>query len=157
MPPSPPDLAAPPPAGADPAPAPPSLDARAAAAHAHTAAFFNLVPLLGVFAAVGVFRTQQRQSVWAARQALQAALFQFISFNLALVVITLVAVVAAFAWESSYAGGDLVLAVVLSVLPFYAAYYLLQGLAAWRAAAAVRRGDDYRYPLTGRLIGPRHN
>jgi len=140
----------------DPNPTPPDRDAAArdAAARAHMAAFFNLVPLLGVFTAVGVYRTQQRESVWAARQALQAALFQFLSFNVALMLITLVAVIAVFAWESAYTDASLVLAVVLTVLPFYLGYYVLQAYAAWRAAAAVRRGDDHRYAITGRLAGP---
>jgi uncharacterized Tic20 family protein len=133
---------------------PPDHAARAAAARAHRAALFNVVPLLGVFAAVGVYRTQQAESVWAARQALQAALFQFLTFNGALIVITLVAVAAAFAWAPSRGGGALALSVVLTALPFYAAYYLLQGGLAWRAATAVGRGEDFRYPVVGRLLGP---
>ena len=135
-------------------PAPRSQAERDTAARAHLAAFLNLIPLLGVFAAVGVFRTEQTRSIWAARQALQSALFQFLTFNAALALVTLVAVIAVFAWESSYSDGSLVLAVVLTVLPFYLVYYAVQGFAAIRAAAAVRRGEDYRYPIAGRLMGP---
>ena len=135
-------------------PSPPSQAERDAAARAHLGAFLNLIPLLGVFTAVGIFRAHQAESVWAARQALQAAVFQLLTFNAALIVITSVAVIAVFAWESSYSGGSLVLAVFLSALPFYLLYYAAQGLVAIRAAAAVRRGHDYRYPIAGRLIGP---
>ena len=71
---------------------PPDPAARLAAARAHRTALLNVVPLLGVFAAVGLFRSQGSQSAWAARQALQAALFQFLSFNVALIVVTCVAV-----------------------------------------------------------------
>ena len=132
-----------------------TVAARTVAARAHQTALLNVVPLLGVFAAVGLFRSQGSQSDWAARQALQAALFQFLSFNLALIVVTCVAVAAAFAWESSYRDGALALAVVLTALPVYLAYYGVQAVLAWRAAGAVRRGDDYRYPMIGRLMGPR--
>ena len=132
---------------------PPDPAARVAAARAHRTALLNVVPLLGVFAAVGLFRSQGSQSDWAARQALQAALFQFLSFNVALIVVTCVAVAAAFAWQSSYRDGAL--AVVLTALPVYLAYYGVQAVLAWRAAGAVRRGDDYRYPMIGRLMGPR--
>lgn len=135
-------------------PTPPTQAERDAAARAHLGAFLNLIPLLGVFTAVGIFRSQQAESRWAARQALQAAVFQLLSFNVVLIVVTLVAVVAVFAWESSYSGGSLVLAVFLTVVPFYLLYYAAQGLAAVRAAGAVRRGDDYRYPIAGRLMGP---
>ena len=133
---------------------PPDQPARDAAVSAHRAALLNVVPLLGVFAAVGVYRTQQAGSVWAARQALQAALFQFLTFNAALIVVTIVAVGAAFAWEPSRGGGALVLAVVLTALPVYAVYYVAQAGLAWRAAAAVGRGEDFRYPIVGRLMGP---
>ena len=95
-------------------PTPPSQAERDAAARAHLGAFLNLIPLLGVFTAVGIFRTHQSRSLWAARQALQAAVFQLLTFNAALIVVTTVAVVAAFAWESSYSGGSLVLAVFLT-------------------------------------------
>lgn len=134
--------------------APPKTVEREAAARAHLGAFLNLVPLLGVFAAIGIFRSQQGRSVWAARQALQAAIFQLLTFNVALIVVTLAAVIAAFAWESTYSDGSLVLAVFLTALPFYLVYYALHGLAGARAAAAVRDGRDYRYPIAGRLIGP---
>lgn len=133
---------------------PPDQAARDAAARAHRAALLNAVPLLGVFAAVGVYRTQQAGSVWAARQALQAALFQFLTFNGALIVVTIVAVAAAFAWAPSRGGGALALSVVLTALPVYAAYYAIQAGLAWRAAAAVGRGEDFRYPIVGRLMGP---
>ena len=129
------------------------MAARAAAARAHRTALLNVVPLLGVFAAVGLLRNQGSESAWAARQALQAALFQFLTFNVALIVITCVAVAAVFAWPSSH--GDGVLAVVLTALPVYLAYYVVQAVLAWRAAGAVGRGDDYRYPIIGRLMGPR--
>ena len=139
-----------------PDPAARTVAARTVAARAHQTALLNVVPLLGVFAAVGLFRSQGSQSDWAARQALQAALFQFLSFNLALIVVTCVAVAAAFAWESSYRGaGRWSLAVVLTALPVYLAYYGVQAVLAWRAAGAVGRGDDYRYPMIGRLMGPR--
>lgn len=128
--------------------------ARDAAAGAHLGAFFNVIPLLGVFTAIGVFRTQRDRSLWAARQALQAAMFQFLTFNVALGLVTTVVVIAVFAWESTYSDGSLALAVFLTALPFYVAYYVVQGLAALRAAAAVRRGEDYRYPIAGRLMGP---
>ena len=133
---------------------PPDPAARAVAARAHRTALLNVVPLLGVFAAVGIVRSPGPESPWAARQALQAALFQFVSFNAALIAVTCVAVAAAFAWQSTYRDGALALAVVLTALPVYLAYYAVQAVLAWRAADAVGRGDDYRYPLIGRLMGP---
>jgi uncharacterized Tic20 family protein len=113
-----------------------------------------VIPLLGVFMSIGTFRTHQDRSIWVGRQALQAAVFQFLTFNAALGLVTMVALIAIVAWESSYSGGSLVLAVVLTVLPFYVVYYVAQGFAAIRAASAVRRGEDYRYPIAGRLIAP---
>ena len=126
---------------------------RAAAARAHLGALLNVVPLLGVFAAMGVFRGYQGHSAWGARQALQAAIFQLLAFNVGIILVTLAAVIGALAWESRYSGGDLVLAVALTALPFYAAYYLAQASAGTRMARQVRRGRTARYPIAGRLAG----
>ena len=60
-----------PPPPLDPSPATPSAGAsvdraqweRAAAARAHLGAFWNVIPLLGVFMSIGTFRTHQDRSI----------------------------------------------------------------------------------------------
>lgn len=133
--------------------APPSEAERAAAARAHMGALLNVVPLLGVFAAIGVFRGYQSRSPWVARQALQAAIFQLLAFNVGIMVVTVVGVIGALAWESRYGGGDLALAVVLTVLPFYLGSYVAQASAAAWAARRLRSGGEARLPIAGRLAG----
>ena len=133
-----------------------SREERAQAARAHLSAWLALLPLLGVFASVAIYSRNLHASPWVARQALQSSLFQIIAFNLLLIVLAIVAPLALLAWDGRYDGGALVLAVVLTASPFLAIYYLGQGLAATRAARAVRRGEDYRHPLVGRLVGRPH-
>ena len=133
----------------------PSPDERAQAARAHLSVWLSLLPLFGVFAAVGIYSRNQRSSPWVSQQALQSALFQIIFFNLLLITLAIVVPVSALAWDGTYDGGSLVLAVFLSALPFLVAVYLSQGLLATRAAAAIRRGEDFRHPIVGRLVGSR--
>ena len=131
----------------------PSADERAQAARAHLSIWLSLLPLLGVFAAIGIYSRNQHRSPWVSQQALQSALFQIVFFNLLLIQVAIVVPIAAIAWDGTYDGGSLVFAVFLSALPFIVINYLVQGLLASRAAAAVRRGEDYRHPIVGRLVG----
>jgi uncharacterized Tic20 family protein len=131
----------------------PSADERAQAARAHLSIWLSLLPLFGVFAAVGIYSRNQRSSPWVSQQALQSALFQIVFFNLLLIVLAVVVPISALAWDGTYDDGSLVLAVFLSALPFIVVVYLVQGLLATRAAAAIRRGEDFRHPMVGRLVG----
>ncbi len=130
-----------------------SSDERAQAARAHLSAWLGLLPLFGVFASAGIYGRNVSASPWVAQQALQSSLFQIVTFNLLLIVVAAVAPVSFFAWESKHDGASLALAIFLTILPFIVVYYAAQGLAATRAARAVRRGEDFRYPFLGRLVG----
>ena len=129
------------------------LAERGVAARAHLCAWLSVLPLLGLFASVGIYNRRQRYSPWVGQQALQAALFQVLMFNLLLVVLGLVIPIALVAWQSVYGGGDLVVAALLTAAPFVAVHYCVQGVWATRAARAVHRGEGYRYPYVGRLLG----
>ena len=128
---------------------------RRLAAAAHLCALLSVLPLLGLFPTVGIYNRQKRTSPWVAQQAVQAALFQVVTFNVILVLLAIV-VPAALGWVGGrgMTAGDLVLAVALTVLPFLAAHYLAQGVLAMRAARSLRTGEDYRYRWIGKLVGP---
>ncbi|MEE9277893.1 MAG: DUF4870 domain-containing protein [Dehalococcoidia bacterium] len=142
-----------PPGGRESAAVETNAEERAQAARAHLSAWLGFLPLFGVFVAVTIYSRSVKLSPWAAQQALQSSLFQFFAFNCLLIVLAIVAPVSALAWDARYAGASLVLAVFLTALPFLLAYYLLQGLLATRAARAVLRGEQFRYPFAGRLGG----
>lgn len=123
------------------------------AARAHLCAWLSVLPLFGLLASAGIYNRRQRYSPWVGQQALQAALFQVLMFNLLLALLGLVIPIAWMAWQSVYSGGDLAGAVLLTAAPFVAAHYLGQGIWATRAARAVQRGENYRYRGVGRLLG----
>ncbi len=126
---------------------------RRQAARAHLSAWLGLLPLFGLFTAFGIYSRTQRSAPWVARQALLSVIFQTLMFN-ASVLLTGITVAIGFAvWNSSQDGDDLVIAAILTGLPFYLAAYLLQGVLASGAARAVLRGEEFRYPLIGRLVG----
>jgi uncharacterized Tic20 family protein len=131
----------------------PSAAERAQAARAHLSVWLSLLPLIGVFAAAGIYSRNRTVSPWVSQQALQSALFQIVLFNLLLIVLAIAVPVSALAWDTKYDGGSLVLAVFLTALPFIVVAYLTQGLLATRAASAVRRGQHFRHPVVGRLVG----
>ena len=79
------------------------LAERGVAARAHLCAWLSVLPLLGLFASVGIYNRRQRYSPWVGQQALQAALFQVLMFNLLLVVLGLVIPIALVAWQTSMA------------------------------------------------------
>ena len=124
------------------------------AAAAHLCALLSVLPLLGLFPTVGIYNRQKRTSPWVAQQAVQAALFQVVTFNVILVLLAIVVPAALVGWGTRYDGGDLVLAVALTALPFLTAHYLAQGVLAMRAARSLRTGEDYRYRWIGKLVGP---
>ena len=132
----------------------PSADECARAARAHRAAWLGLLPLFGVFTALGIYNRQQSRSPWVAQQALLSALFQIVAFNFLMIVATIAGVVGFAVWESDRDGGALAQAIFLSILPFVVLYYVVQGLIATRAARVVARGEHFRYPLLERLVGP---
>lgn len=125
---------------------------RGVAARAHLYAWLSVLPLLGLFASVGIYSRRQRYSPWVGQQALQAALFQVLMFNVLLVVLGLVIPIALVTWQSVYRGGDLVAATLLTAAPFVAVHYCVQGVWATRAARAVHRGERYRYRYVGRFL-----
>lgn len=131
----------------------PTPQERAQAARAHLSAWLNLLPLFGVFAAAGIYRRSARHSPWVAQQALQSSLFQLLTFNLLFILLAIVIPAAAIAWDTRYGGADLVLATLLTALPVFLSTYFAQAAVATRAARAVRRGENFRHPLIGRLIG----
>ena len=131
-----------------------SAEERAAAARAHLAAWLGLAPLFGLFAAFGIYSRSQHESPWVAQQALQSVLFQTVAFNV-MVLLTGIAVAIGFAaWSGTESGDDLVIAAILTALPFYALGYLSQALIATRAAHAISAGEQFRHPVIGRLVGP---
>lgn len=126
---------------------------RRQAARAHLSAWLGLLPLFGLFTAFGIYSRTQRSAPWVARQALLSVIFQTLMFN-ASVLLTGITVAIGFAvWNGRQDGDDLVIAAILTGLPFYLATYLLQGVLASGAARAVLRGEEFRYPLIGRLVG----
>lgn len=130
-----------------------TISERRLAAAAHLCALLSVLPLLGLFPTVGIYNRQKEASPWVAQQAVQAALFQVVTFNVILVFLAAVVPVALVGWGMQYGGSDLALAVVLTVLPFLAVHYVAQGVLAVRAARAIRTGEDYRYRWIGKLIG----
>ena len=126
---------------------------RRLAAAAHLCALLSVLPLLGLFPTVGIYNRQKQASPWVAQQAVQAALFQVVTFNVILVLLAVVVPVALVGWGTQYGGSDLALVVVLTVLPFLAVHYVAQGMLAVRAARAIRTGEDYRYRWIGKLAG----
>jgi len=131
-----------------------SDEERRAAALAHLCALFSVLPLLGLFPTVGIYNRRKQTSPWVARQAVQAALFQVLTFNVILVVMGIVVPITLVGWATRYEDGNLVLAVVLTALPFLLVHYAVQAVLVVRAASAIRTGADYRYPWVGGLIGP---
>lgn len=131
----------------------PSPDERRRAARAHLSAWLGVVPLFGLFTAFGIYSRAQPQSPWVAQQALLSALFQTVAFNATLIVTAIAVAVGFLVWDARHDGGDLVVAAILTGLPFYLAGYLLQGLVATRAARAVLRGQHFRHRLIGGLVG----
>ena len=130
-----------------------TVSERRLAAAAHLCALLSVLPLLGLFPTVGIYNRQKQASPWVAQQAVQAALFQVVTFNVILVLLAVVVPVALVGWGTQYGGSDLALAVVLTVLPFHAVHYVAQGVLAVRAARAIRTGEDYRYRWIGKLVG----
>ncbi len=131
-----------------------TVSERRLAGAAHLCALLSVLPLLGLFPTVGIYNRQKKASPWVARQAMQAALFQVVTFNVILVLLAIVVPVALVGWGTRYDDGDLVLAVALTALPFFTAHYVAQGVLAMRAARAIRTGEDYRYRWIGKLAGP---
>ena len=130
-----------------------SAEELATAVRAHLAAWLGLAPLFGLFAAFGIYSRAQQESPWVAQQALQSVLFQTVAFNV-MVLLTGIAVAIGFAaWSGSESGDDLVIAAILTALPFYALGYLTQAIIATRAARAISAGVQFRHPLIGRLVG----
>lgn len=127
---------------------------RKLAALAHLCALLSVLPLLGLFPTVGIYNRNKQASPWVAAQAVQAALFQVLTFNVILVMLGIVVPIALVGWSTRYDDGDLILAVVLTSLPFLAVHYVVQAVLVVRAARAIRGGEDYRYRWVGGLIGP---
>ena len=123
------------------------------AARAHLYAWLSILPLLGLFPTVGLYNRCKDGSPWVAQQALQAVLFQVVTFNVLLVVLAIIAPIALVAWSTRYDGDALALAVLVTVLPFFALHYVAQGVSAVQAARAIRRRQEFRYRVIGRLVG----
>ena len=130
-----------------------SSEERATAARAHLAAWLGVAPLFGLLAAFGIYSRAQQESPWVAQQALQSVLFQTVSFNVMLLLTGIAVAIGFAAWSGSESGDDLVIAAVLTALPFYAFAYLVQAVMATRAARAILRGAEFRHPVIGRLVG----
>ena len=130
-----------------------TVSERRLAAAAHLCALLSVLPLLGLFPTVGIYNRQKMVSPWVAQQAVQAALFQILTFNVILVLLAIVVPAALVGWGTRYDGSDLVLAVALTALPFLAAHYVIQGVLVMRAARAIRTGENYRYRWIGKLAG----
>ena len=130
-----------------------SVQERRMAMLAHLACWFSLLPLVGLYVTAAIYRRARQRSPWVAQQALQAIIYQTLAFNLLLPALTILLVVAALAWRGSHTGGALALAVALTALPLFLLHYLAQGCWATHAARAIGRGEEYRYPWLGRLIG----
>ncbi|HJN93813.1 MAG TPA: DUF4870 domain-containing protein [Dehalococcoidia bacterium] len=123
------------------------------AARAHLAAWLGILPLFGLFTAFGIYSQTQRSSPWVAQQALLSTLYQTVAFNLVLIVSALAIAVGFVAWDSGNDGDDLVIAAILTGVPFYLLGWLGQAILATRASRAVLGGADFRYPVIGRLVG----
>ena len=130
-----------------------SAEELATAARAHLAAWLGLAPLFGLFAAFGIYSRSQQESPWVAQQALQSVLFQTVAFNVMLLLTGIAVAIGFAAWSGSESGDDLVIAAILTALPFYALGYLIQALIATRAARAINTGVQFRHPVIGRLVG----
>lgn len=130
-----------------------SSEELATAARAHLAAWLGVAPLFGLFAAFGIYSRSQQESPWVAQQALQSVLFQTVAFNVMLLLTGTAVAIGFAAWSGSESGDDLVIAAILTALPFYALGYLAQALIATRAARAIRGGVQFRHPVIGRLVG----
>lgn len=132
---------------------PPSREERQQAARAHLAAWLGILPLFGLFTAFGIYSQTQRTSPWVAQQALLSTLYQTVAFNVVLIVSALAIAVGFVAWNGSNDGDDLVIAAILTGVPFYLVGWLGQAILATRASRAVLRGADFRYAIIGRLVG----
>ena len=132
----------------------PDRDERGIAVRAHMSAWLNILPLTGVFISITIYAQNQRKSPWASQQALQSAFFQFISFNVLIAILVLVLSIAVLLFYPESNSNSLLIKLTLVALPFVVGTYLIQGLLATRAARVVYLGQNFRYPILGRLIGP---
>jgi uncharacterized Tic20 family protein len=130
---------------------------RSLAALAHGSIILNFfVPGLGIIAALAVWLTQRDRSAYAAKQALQAGIYQIVwtvvpVFMIIMGVVGLILGGAFVAMSDVRIGAGLLIAFLLGALAL-AAFVIIGLLYALVAAYEAYQGRAFRYWLIGRLI-----